>query len=132
MCRRRGPRVCPEQTDWRGRLALFTFMPMGFLRRRIFVRSVLVAATALALGWPAAVRAQTPTLTQSIPAQTLVAGGAALTIDLRNYFAEPTIAGQVVQFDTVLGKFSFTANRDADHTPVVQIVRDGKFAIFAE
>jgi branched-chain amino acid transport system substrate-binding protein len=39
---------------------------------------------------------------------------------------------QIRDLDTVLGKFSFTANRDADHTPVVQIVRDGKFAIFAE
>ncbi len=39
---------------------------------------------------------------------------------------------QIRDLDTVLGKFSFAANRDADHTPVVQIVRDGKFAIFGE
>jgi hypothetical protein len=29
----------------------------------------------------------------------------------------------------VLGSFSFTAARDADHPPVVQVVKDGKFAI---
>ena len=34
--------------------------------------------------------------------------------------------------DTVLGKFSFTEGRDADHRPVVQVVKEGKFAIFGE
>ena len=34
--------------------------------------------------------------------------------------------------DTVLGKFSFTEGRDADHTPVVQVVKEGKFVIFGE
>jgi branched-chain amino acid transport system substrate-binding protein len=32
--------------------------------------------------------------------------------------------------DTLLGKFSFTEGRDADHTPVVQEVKSGKFAVF--
>jgi ABC-type branched-subunit amino acid transport system substrate-binding protein len=32
--------------------------------------------------------------------------------------------------DTILGKFSVAANREAVHTPVVQEVKDGKFAIF--
>ncbi len=31
--------------------------------------------------------------------------------------------------DTVLGKFSFTAGRDADHAIIVQEVKDGKFAV---
>ena len=31
--------------------------------------------------------------------------------------------------DTVLGNFSFTDKRDANHPPVVQIVKDGKFDI---
>jgi branched-chain amino acid transport system substrate-binding protein len=35
-------------------------------------------------------------------------------------------------FETVLGKFSFTEGRDADHAPVVQEVKSGKFAVFAE
>jgi len=39
---------------------------------------------------------------------------------------------QIRDLDTVLGKFSFTESRDAKHTPVVQIVRDGKFADFGE
>ncbi len=39
---------------------------------------------------------------------------------------------QIRDLDTVLGNFSFTENRDANHTPVVQIVRDGQFAIFGE
>jgi branched-chain amino acid transport system substrate-binding protein len=34
-------------------------------------------------------------------------------------------------FPTVLGSFSFTDGRDADHTPVVQIVKDGKFEVLA-
>jgi len=33
--------------------------------------------------------------------------------------------------DTVLGKFSFTAARDADHPPVVQVIKDGKFTLFS-
>jgi branched-chain amino acid transport system substrate-binding protein len=32
--------------------------------------------------------------------------------------------------DTLLGKFSFTEGRDADHTPVVQEVKGGKFSVF--
>jgi branched-chain amino acid transport system substrate-binding protein len=36
---------------------------------------------------------------------------------------------QLKGLDTVLGKFSFTAERDADHVPVVQIVKGGKFTV---
>ncbi len=36
---------------------------------------------------------------------------------------------KIRDFDTVLGKFSFTQSRDADHTPVVQVVKGGKFAL---
>ncbi len=39
---------------------------------------------------------------------------------------------QIKGMDTVLGKFSFTAGRDADYVPVVQIVKDGKFVVFGE
>jgi branched-chain amino acid transport system substrate-binding protein len=38
---------------------------------------------------------------------------------------------KIRNMDTVLGKFSFTEGRDADHTPVVQEVKGGKFAVFA-
>jgi branched-chain amino acid transport system substrate-binding protein len=34
--------------------------------------------------------------------------------------------------DTPLGKFSFTEGRDADHTPVVLEVKDGKFSVFVK
>lgn len=37
---------------------------------------------------------------------------------------------QTKDMDTVLGKFSFDANRDPLHTPVVQVVKDGQFALF--
>jgi len=36
---------------------------------------------------------------------------------------------QLKDLDTVLGKFSFTPERDANHVPVVQIVKGGKFAV---
>ena len=34
--------------------------------------------------------------------------------------------------DTPLGKFSFTAGRDADHPPVILEVKDGKFSVFGK
>lgn len=36
---------------------------------------------------------------------------------------------QIRDLGTVLGSFSFTDNRDADHPAVVQVIRDGSFAI---
>ncbi len=38
----------------------------------------------------------------------------------------------IKDLDTVLGKFSFTEGRDADHLPVVQEVKGGKFVVFGE
>jgi branched-chain amino acid transport system substrate-binding protein len=37
--------------------------------------------------------------------------------------------GEIKGLPTALGNFSFTAGRDADHPPVVQVVRDGRFAL---
>jgi branched-chain amino acid transport system substrate-binding protein len=34
--------------------------------------------------------------------------------------------------DTVLGRFSFTEGRDADHTPVVQEITGGRFVVFGD
>lgn len=52
-------------------------------------------------------RAQTtPTVTQAIPAQSGVAGGAAITIDLRNHFGLPGVKGSLAQIDTLLGKIN--------------------------
>jgi branched-chain amino acid transport system substrate-binding protein len=39
---------------------------------------------------------------------------------------------QIEGVETVLGSFSFTEDRDADHTGVTQIVRDGEFQILAD
>jgi branched-chain amino acid transport system substrate-binding protein len=39
---------------------------------------------------------------------------------------------RIKDFDCVLGKFSFTAGRDADHTPVVQVVKGGKFVVYGD
>lgn len=36
---------------------------------------------------------------------------------------------KVKDLPTPLGKFSFQANRDGDHTPAIQVVKDGKFQI---
>lgn len=38
--------------------------------------------------------------------------------------------GKVTNLDTVLGSFSFTPGRDAQHPAVVQIVRNGTFAVY--
>ncbi len=38
--------------------------------------------------------------------------------------------GQVKGLDTVLGNFSFTPDRDANHAAVVQIVKSGEFAVY--
>lgn len=34
--------------------------------------------------------------------------------------------------NTVLGKFSFTKGRDANYTPVVEVVKNGRFTVFGE
>ena len=77
---------------------------MSFLRR-----SALVVVTSLLALVPArALRAQstTPVVSQPLPAQTIAAGAGVSTIDLRNYFALPNVAGQIAQIDTVRGKFN--------------------------
>lgn len=52
-------------------------------------------------------RAQTiPTVTQAIPAQSAVSGGAAITIDLRNHFGLPSVKGSLAQIDTLLDRKS--------------------------
>ncbi len=60
-------------------------------------------------------RAQTtvPTATGSISTQTLSLGGAGASLDLRNVFTVPGVNGQLVQFDTVFGKFNVEMRADA-------------------
>ncbi|MSU49625.1 MAG: hypothetical protein EXS37_11160 [Opitutus sp.] len=64
-----------------------------------FVLSLLTATV---------LRAQStvPIVTRPLPVQSLALGAGA-SVDLRNYFGLPDVIGQVVQFDTVLGRYNF-------------------------
>ena len=56
------------------------------------------------------------------------AAKAAGTADNRKAIRDALV--KVKGLDTLLGKFSFTEGRDADHAPVVQEVKGGKFSVF--
>jgi cyclophilin family peptidyl-prolyl cis-trans isomerase len=72
-------------------------IPMTLLRRSLAI--LLLVCVGL--------RAQTiPTVTQAIPAQSAVSGGAAITIDLRNHFGLPSVKGSLAQIDTLLGRIN--------------------------
>lgn len=75
------------------------------------LRTILISIALSAL----AVEAQTtvPTVSQAIPSQVLTTGGGAAVIALSSYFTVPGVSGQVVQFDTVLGKFNVELRSDA-------------------
>jgi cyclophilin family peptidyl-prolyl cis-trans isomerase len=62
-----------------------------------------------------AARAQStvPVVTQAIPAQALAPGGPFASLDLRQFIGVPGVTGQVVQFDTVLGRFNVELRADA-------------------
>ncbi len=47
-----------------------------------------------------------PTVAKSFAAQTLNTGAGSVSLDLREYFIVPGVTGQVVQFDTVSGRFN--------------------------
>ncbi len=49
-----------------------------------------------------------------------------------NHKAIRSALTRIKDLDTVLGKFSFTTGRDAGCTPVVQIVKEGKFTVLGE
>ena len=80
-----------------------------------FMRLVRPAILVFLIATAFALRAQslTPTVVLQIPAQQLSPGGAAVTIDVRNYITVPGLAGsQFVQFDTVLGRFNVELRAD--------------------
>lgn len=54
-----------------------------------------------------------PTVSRIIPAQTLAPGGQSVSVDLARCFTIAGVVGQVVQFDTVLGKFNVELRADA-------------------
>jgi cyclophilin family peptidyl-prolyl cis-trans isomerase len=68
-----------------------------------FSRLIFVFLGGFALG-----RAQSslPAVATPIAPQTLAAAGVPVSFDLRNVFTLPGVSGEVVQFDTVLGKFN--------------------------
>lgn len=53
-----------------------------------------------------------PTAGPAIPAQTLVAGGSAVTLNLQNHFSVPNVTGPVVQFETILGRINVELRSD--------------------
>ncbi len=57
---------------------------------------------------PLVLRAQStlPVLAEPFPARSLAPGSATVSIDLRDHFSVPGVTGQIVQFDTVLGRFN--------------------------
>ncbi len=77
---------------------------MTRVRRPAFFLFTIVCALSCALGLRA--QSTTPAVTQPIPARTLAAGAGTATIDLKNHFTLPNVAGQVAQIDTVRGKFN--------------------------
>lgn len=77
-----------------------------FDTRTLWVFVGLAAGTVLHAQTPV------PTVSQTIAAQTLSPGGAAVTISLGNYFGVPNATGQVVRFDTVVGKFDVALRPD--------------------
>jgi branched-chain amino acid transport system substrate-binding protein len=56
------------------------------------------------------------------------AAKAAGTADNRKAIRDALLKAKGI--DTLLGKFSFTEGRDADHTPIVQEIKGGKFMVF--
>jgi cyclophilin family peptidyl-prolyl cis-trans isomerase len=73
---------------------------------------LLCALLALPL---AGLRAQStvPTVASPIAAQSLTVGAPAAEFDLSTIFSVPGVTGQIVQFDTVLGKFNVETLADA-------------------
>lgn len=52
-----------------------------------------------------------PAVTTPLADRSFSPGGAAVTVDLRAHFGLPGVTGQVVQFDTDLGKFNVEIGR---------------------
>lgn len=61
-------------------------------------------------------QATVPTVAQAIPAQSLAEGGPAVLLDLRSHIIVPDVTGQIVQFETVLGRYNFELFADTPLT----------------
>lgn len=78
------------------------------------------------------VRAQAPVpaVSRVIPMQTLAPGGQAVTLNLGDFFTLPDVTGQIVRFDTVMGKFDVELRADAAPREVANFlnyVRSGRY-----
>lgn len=72
-----------------------------------------------------------PTVVQPIGTQTLVAGGPAVTLDLRNFITVPDVTGEVVQFESAFGAFNVQMRPDAAPRHVANFLgyaREGAYA----
>jgi cyclophilin family peptidyl-prolyl cis-trans isomerase len=68
---------------------------------------------ALAVTTGAFAQTTVPTVSRIIPTAALAPNGATAAINLADYFGIPGVSGQIVQFDTVLGKFDVELRADA-------------------
>lgn len=74
-----------------------------------------------------------PALVQPLPPQSLSPGGAAVTIDLRNYFGIPGLQGsQFAQFDTVFGRFNVELRDDAAPRHVANFLAYAQAGIYTK
>jgi cyclophilin family peptidyl-prolyl cis-trans isomerase len=69
------------------------------------VRSLLLLVSAL-LAMAGRAQSTVPALAQSFPDRSLAMGAAPVAIEMGSHFSLPGVAGQLVQFDTVLGRFN--------------------------
>jgi cyclophilin family peptidyl-prolyl cis-trans isomerase len=79
---------------------VLNFPAMLSVRFRGFALLLLISA-------PVHAQSSVPTSGAAIPPQSLAAGAAAVTVDLRNHFTLPTVTGQIAQINTVAGRFNF-------------------------
>jgi cyclophilin family peptidyl-prolyl cis-trans isomerase len=71
--------------------------------RLVCFRWILIFGLGPLLGFG---QATVPTVLEPLPGQTLGVGGSG-TVDLRAYFGLPGVTGQIVQFNTVSGRYNF-------------------------
>ncbi len=77
---------------------------------RLFPRLLTLLLAVFAAG---RALATLPAVTTPLSDRSFSPGGAAVTVDLREHFGLPGVTGQVVQFDTDLGKFNVELNASA-------------------
>lgn len=92
--------------------------------------SAFVVVLAGLFGARVALAQTVPTVTQTIPARSLLAGSGAITVDLRSHFGVPDVTGTVVQVDTTSGRVNFELFDDTPLTKAnfLAYVNAGRYA----